>query len=220
MIRLLSPLNLALVAATVLAAIAGFVLVPAGVELPVHWNVHGEADWFLPRELALILPLGLQLATVVLFALALRFAPSAKSGIAESGSAIVGAAITTLLLIGLVVEVVTVLIGTGVPVSMVQAIVGVLAVMLLVVGNALPKSQPNSVAGVRIHSTLADASNWQATHRLTGALAMISGLALLIAALLLPPGVTLFASAIAAVLLPVIVGVVYSLSRARRAKRS
>ncbi|MBK8083057.1 MAG: SdpI family protein [Devosia sp.] len=215
MIRLLSPLNLALVAATVLAAIAGFVLVPAGVELPVHWNVHGEADWFLPRELALILPLGLQLATVVLFALALRFAPSAKSG-----SAIVGAAITTLLLIGLVVEAVTVLIGTGVPVSMVQAIVGVLAVMLLVVGNALPKSQPNSVAGVRIPSTLADAGNWQATHRLTGALAMISGLALLIAALLLPPGATLFASAIAAVLLPVIVGAVYSLSRARRAKRS
>ncbi len=215
MTRLLSPLNLALIAATVIAAIAGFVLVPAGVELPVHWNVHGEADWFLPRELALILPLGLQLAMVVLFSLALRFAPSAKSG-----SAIVGAAITALLLMGLVAEAVTVLIGTGVAVSMVQAIVGVLAVMLLVVGNALPKSQPNSVAGVRISSTLADAGNWQATHRLTGALAMISGLALFIAALLLPPGAALFTSAIVAVLLPILVGVIYSLNRARSAKRS
>ena len=46
----LTPLRLALIAVLAVVAIAGLVLIPAGTQLPIHWNLFGEPDLFAPRE--------------------------------------------------------------------------------------------------------------------------------------------------------------------------
>jgi uncharacterized membrane protein len=208
----LTPLRIVLMAALAATVIAGFVLVPAGTDLPVHWNILGEVDRLAPREVALLLPLVLVGLLWGIFALVERFATPAQW---QAGRHVADAAITGVIGLALVLAVVTLLIGLGQAVNVVQVIALALGVLLLMLGNALPKSRPNGFAGIRIPATLNDPANWRATHRLGGLLCIAGGLVLLVAALVVPPPL-LFAWVLGCMLLPLIMATVYSLMRARR----
>jgi uncharacterized membrane protein len=207
-----TPLRLVLLAAFLAAVVAGFVLVPAGTDLPVHWGMDGKADGFLPRELALLMPVALLLVIWGIFLVVERFA---RPEDLSAGRYITGVAITALTALMLTIEVVIVLIGTGAAVNVVQVLAFGVGLMLLVFGNAMPKSQPNSFAGIRMPSTLRDASNWQATHRLGGVLTLIGGVVLLGAAALVPVGQLVW-WIIGCVILPMLAATAYSLSYERR----
>jgi uncharacterized membrane protein len=212
MIRFLTPLKLFLLAAMAVALAAGFVLVPPGTMLPVHWNLGGEADWFLPREWALLIP-AVAVALVWLIFLGVdRFARPADR---EAGAHIVSVVITALTATFLGITVATVAIGLGLAVSMVQVVAIAIALLLIVLGNAMPKSRPNSFAGIRLPTTLRSESNWLATHRLTGWLTIAGGIVLLAAAFLAPAQVLVW-WLIGCVLVPILVGSAYSIAMARR----
>lgn len=209
---LFTPIRIALLVALLAAFAAGLVLVPADAMLPVHWGVSGEADGFLPREWALLIPL---LMVALVWAIFYVVGRVAKPSDAAAGRHTAGVVITALTGLALVLEAATVLIGIGVAVNMVQVLGLALGVLLVILGNAMPKSQPNSFAGLRLPTTLSDAANWQATHRLTGVLCIIAGLMLIAAALLLPAP-TLVWWLLGCVFAPILIGVVYSLAYARR----
>lgn len=213
MIRFFTPLRLALVAALIAAVIAGFVLVPPGLQLPVHWGITGEADGFLPRELALLVPVAIVALVWTIFLAVARFARPAD---VEAGRYVTGVSLTALTAIFLAIEVMLVLIGIGAPVNVLQVLAIALGVLLLVLGNAMPKSQPNSFAGIRMPTTLRDPANWQATHRLGGRLAIAGGLVLLVAAFVVPRQHLVW-WIIGCVLLPMLTATLYSLIYARRA---
>ncbi len=208
-----TPIRVALVVALVAAFVAGLLLVPAGTMLPVHWGPSGEADGFLPREGALLVPLVMVAVVWMIFLAVSRFARPADLAAGRHSYGVVVTAITGL---ALVMEVATVLIGVGVPVNMVQVLGLALGALLVVLGNVLPKSQPNSFAGIRLPTTLQDPANWQATHRLTGLLCIISGLVLIVVAALLPAP-SLIWWLLGCVFVPILIGVVYSLVYAKRA---
>lgn len=68
MIRMKTPLNLALLAIGGLATLAGYLLVPAGVMLPVRWGLDLQPSQLLPRNIALLqLPMGVVLIWVLLW---------------------------------------------------------------------------------------------------------------------------------------------------------
>jgi uncharacterized membrane protein len=210
-----TPIRIALVAGFVAALVAGFLLVPAETALPIHWNVNGEADSFLPRTWALLMPLVILALVWGIFLVVERFAgPDDK----EAGRYITGVALTALTALLLVIEVVLVLIGTGAVINVVQVLAIGIGVMLLIFGNAMPKSQPNSFAGIRMPSTLNDAGNWQATHRLAGVLMLAGGIVLLAAALLAPTGQLVW-WLIGCVLAPMLASTLYSLAYQRRTSK-
>lgn len=209
---LFTPIRLALLVALVAVFVTGLVLVPAGTMLPVHWGPSGEADGFLPREWALLVPLLMVVFVWVIFYAVGRFA---RPSDAAAGRHTAGVVITALTGLALVIEAATVLIGIGVAVNMVQVLGLALGVLLVVLGNAMPKSQPNSFAGLRLPTTLNDPANWQATHRLTGLLCIIGGVVLFVAATLLPPSAVIW-WLLGCVFAPIAIGVAYSLAYARR----
>jgi uncharacterized membrane protein len=209
----LTPLNIVLAALVLLVAIAGFVVIPAGQILPIHWGLDGQADDWAPREIALLIGPALALSVGLLMAAIRRWG---AKGRAESGFHVLRAAFTAILLLALGISAAIVLIGAGNPVSMVQIVCFCLAALVLIIGNAMPKSQPNSFAGIRIRPALEDPANWQATHRLVGALMIASAPVIALAGFLMQPSIWLFAILIAAMLLPGIIGTVYSYNLARR----
>lgn len=206
---LFNPLRVALLSALVLTAIAGLLLVPGGAVLPIHWGLNGEADAFAPREVALLLPLGIAGIAWAVFVLLLP--RIARPGDLEAGKRPLGVVLTALTALALIIEAAVVLIGIGTDVQMVQVIAIAIGVLLIVLGNALPKSQRNSVAGIRIPSTLGDAANWQATHRLTGVLALAAGVLLILLALVAPVDALMW-WVLACVFVPILGGVVFSLT--------
>lgn len=209
---LFTPIRIALLVALVAVFIAGFVLVPSGTMLPVHWGISGEADGFLPREWALLIPL---VMVAFIWTLLFIIGRVARPSDAAAGRHAIAVVITALTGLALVLEAATVLIGIGVAVDMVQVIGLALGVLLVVLGNAMPKSQRNSFAGIRLPTTLNDPANWQATHRLTGLLCIVAGLVLIVAALLLPAP-SLIWWLLGCVFTPILIGVVYSLAYARK----
>ncbi len=215
MIPFMNPVRGVLLAGFAAALAAGFLLVPAGTTLPVHWNAAGVADSFLPREAALLMPAAVLALVWGIFAGVARFA---KPDDVEAGRYVTGVSLTALTALFLAIEVILVLIGVGMDVNVVQVLALGFGLLMLVLGNAMPKSRPNSFAGIRMPSTLRDSANWQATHRLGGRLAILGGLVLLLAALLVPKQ-DLIWWLVGCVLLPMLTAAAYSLVLERRARR-
>lgn len=60
---------------------------------------------------------------------------------------------------------------------------GLMAVLLIVIGNYLPKCRQNYTIGIKLPWTLADEDNWNYTHRLAGKWMMLGGVLVLLAGL-------------------------------------
>ena len=54
MIKLNTPLNLSLLAALALITVAGFALIPAGLDLPIRWGIDGHVTATMRRTWALL----------------------------------------------------------------------------------------------------------------------------------------------------------------------
>ena len=185
-------------------------LVPAGVDLPVHWGVTGAADGFLPRDLALLL-----LPAIAVLVLGLLVWVR-RSAAAAGGRQALTTAMSVLLGLFVVVQTAIVMIGVGIAVDMVRIVVLALGVVFVVLGNIMPKTQPNGVVGIRLPWPLADAANWQATNRLGGWLMLLGGLLMACTALLSgQPAILLTATAIG-VIVPILVATLFSYRLAHR----
>ena len=152
----------------------------SGLELAVHWNAAGEADGFMPAREALLFPAGMAAVIGLIFA-AIPFIEPLQNRLEGSAPALktIWAAMLAFLL-GLQAYIAAPIFGIEPPLAVVPFAVGIL---LIVIGNILPKSRPGFFVGIRTPWTIANTDNWIATHRLGGKLFMIAGLIIALAAL-------------------------------------
>ena len=66
--------------------------------------------------------------------------------------------------------------GLGLPLDMNRVLRGVYGVLIIALGNVMPKLPRNGVVGIRTPWTLSDPAVWERTHRLAGYLFMAAGL--------------------------------------------
>lgn len=194
-------------------SIAGYVLVPAGALMPVHWGPDGAADAHLARDWALLMPLVVVAALGVLFRIVLERGPQGERAASGLRTAFAG---VTLLMAAIQAGAIAVTLGSDVDV--VRIVVFGLGLLFIAMGNILPKSQPNSFAGMRLPWTMNDPANWQATNRLSGVLMMVGGLVLALAALLVGDQAWLLPIVAICVLGPVLIGTIYSYRLSRRGR--
>jgi uncharacterized membrane protein len=167
------------------AAMAGFGWWAAarageGAMLPVHWNAAGEADDFAPARAALLWPAGVSLAIGCLMAALPRLEPLQERFEASAAllrSVWIG---TMLLMVFVQLMIASPVLGWNLGPNLLLAGLGILLVMI---GETLPKSRPSFFVGIRTPWTLSDTDNWIATHRLGGKMMMGAGLLMVIAAL-------------------------------------
>lgn len=208
-----SPLTFVLLAVFAIVTILGFFLIPADAIFPVHWGPSGVADGFMERDGALLMMATIVVVLLIAFTLAASFLPKGQT---ESGRHVVRVIVPAMLALFLAIQTGTVLIGKGQEVDMVRIITLAMALLLVVLGNVMPKTQPNAYAGLRLPWTMADAKNWQATHRLTGLLTLLAGLALALVALLGASPMILILALLTAVFVPLLVGSIYSYRLSQR----
>jgi uncharacterized membrane protein len=207
--RVFTPLNHLILALLAVTTIAGFVSLPADAVLPVHWDVFGQPDRFAQRNDALLIMPGLGLLFLLMFWSIGRFArPERLAG----GRHVVEAIVPLLLAMFLAFQIVLVL---RFDMAMVRVAALSVAALLIVLGNVLPKSQPNRYGGIRLAPTLADPANWVATHRFTGLAMMVAGGLLVITVLLTGDAIVLLGGVLIAVVVPTALGVAYSYRRPR-----
>ena len=203
---LFSRLNLLLLGVLALVTIGGYALIPPGTQLPVHWDISGQPDSFLPREQALlIMPLLIAVVGLIFWGVG-RFSPPAQL---EAGRFAWRTVVPSVFGLFLIIQTCMVLIGMGYPDVTVRLICGSLGVMLVLLGNIMPKTQPNGLAGIRL-PWLHDPAVWRKTQRVGGLLFVADGLILLVASLLLAEATLLLAVIGIALIIPLAVTTIYS----------
>ena len=155
-------------------------LLPAGAQLPTHWGASGKPDRFADALPALLMLPAIMLLISLVFA-AVPYLDPLQDGLEGSQPLLRTVWIGVLGLLP-VVEVFNAAPAFGWPMPDSVPLISV-GLLLMVIGNALPKSRPGFFVGIRTPWTITDTDNWIATHRLGGKLMMLGGLIIALSAL-------------------------------------
>lgn len=182
-------------------------------KMPMHWGVNGEVDsWGSKAVAVFVMPL-------ILFAIQwLCFFVSAldpkRRNLNQKVLSIVLGIIPG---INLVIHMMLYLTALGHEVAIIPVVCALVGVLLIIVGNYLPKCKQSYTMGIKLPWTLHDEENWNATHRLAGKLWVVGGV-LTIGCGFLPP-VAAFIVLMSVVTVMVIVPTVYSYRYEKKHKK-
>jgi uncharacterized membrane protein len=181
--------------------------------IAVHFGLQGP-DGYMPRDLGLGLLPGI---AIVLMAALLWIVPAVmpkSAGLERSGPAYGATMLATFALLT-AVQAMVVLTAKGIEIDQIRFVMIGVGLLMVIIGNYLPKTRRNYVMGLRTPWALADERVWDKTHRFAGPLFMLGGLAAVAGAFFGTPEAHIAVLMIAA-LVPAIVSFVYSYLVARR----
>jgi uncharacterized membrane protein len=155
--------------------------IPAGRQIPIHWDAAGNPNGYASKPVALFVLPVLALAIAVLLAVIPQFEPR-RLNLAQSAKAYMAGWIGALVVLA-GVQVLIVLAAVGRPANVVTIASLLAGGLLIVVGNYLGKSRSNWFFGIRNPWTLSSDLSWDKTNRLGGRLFVAAGAALILAGL-------------------------------------
>ncbi|OJJ19112.1 hypothetical protein BKI52_20055 [marine bacterium AO1-C] len=162
------------VAAPFTLAIALWNKLPA--KIPVHWNIHGEADSFVPKVWAVVIFTLINLSLYGLLWLK-NIDPKKNFGQFKTAFRWITFSIATLMSL---IACLTFLNSAGLAFNLFKAILTLILLMLMMVGNFMGKLRPNYFVGIRTPWTIESEEVWIKTHRLGGRLWVLGSLSVLI----------------------------------------
>ncbi|MCK9348776.1 MAG: SdpI family protein [Sphaerochaeta sp.] len=132
-------------------------------QVPIHFNAAGQPDNYASKAFgAFGMPLLLALLNIFV-QLAVKTDPKR-----DTSSKLYHIARWTIAILTLFIVPFSLLIALGQPFRVEKVVPLAVSVLLLVVGNYLPKIKQNYTIGIKLPWTLADEENWKKTHRLAG----------------------------------------------------
>lgn len=142
--------------------------------VPMHWNLHGQVDgWAGPLQGAVLLP---ALATGT-YLLILAFDWGRLDFLAARAMAPATTRQVRLLVLALLggLHAVNLLAAARGGVLPFNATLVVLCLFSVLLGNLMPRLEPNAWVGIRVPPTLEDREVWRATHRKAGHWMVLAG---------------------------------------------
>jgi uncharacterized membrane protein len=172
---------LLIVATAFIASAVVYPRLPA--TMPTHWDLSGRPDGWSSRAWgAWTLPIFL-VGMWALVQILPRIDPRG-SNYAKFGGAF-EAIIVSVMLFMLALHVVVLRASLGHPVQMQRIMPVGIGVLLVVIGNLLPRARPNWFVGIRTPWTLSSDRVWEKTHRFGGRVFVAGGILITIAGFLL-----------------------------------
>ncbi len=142
--------------------------------VPTHWGLHNEVNGYSPRWLASVLMPGMIILFWARFRLAPRVDPRGSNYEKFGGAYDLIIASVLALLAAIHVFIMASAVGYRVDIG--RAALVMVGLLLIAVGNVLPRARPNWFVGVRTPWTLSNDRVWERTHRVSGYLMVIAGL--------------------------------------------
>lgn len=144
-------------------------------QMPIHWNAAGEIDGWTGKATGVFLGPVILLIVHWLCVLVTGLDPKNKDKNEKAKQLILWILpVLSLLVNGLVYAT-----ALGREVNVATLMPSLLGVLLVVLGNILPKCSRNSTIGIKLPWTLHSDENWYATHRLAGKIWIAGGLCIL-----------------------------------------
>jgi uncharacterized membrane protein len=148
--------------------------------MPAHWNTAGEVDGWVPKWVFVtVIPLCL-MALQWIGALVSSADPKQKNITNKSMS--LGLWIMPVL--SIFMNTMVYLIALGYKISVEVIVPAFMGMLLVFIGNYLPKCKQTYTIGIKLPWTLEDEENWNKTHRMAGKLWVVCGLVIIALAFL------------------------------------
>jgi len=164
--------SVALVSAAVAAAGSAIAYPFLGDTVPMHWNVHGQADGWASKNAAAAFGPLLVLGLWGLFEITARIDPR-RPGLQHGGREAIYKAILPFMA---ALHLAVLALGAGVIHDGTRLVFGLVGALLVALGNYLGKVKPNWFAGIRTPWTLSNDEVWRRTNRLGGRTFVLAGL--------------------------------------------
>lgn len=179
-------------------------------QIVTHFDVNGEPNGYSSKAFAVFgLPVFLSAINTILH-IALENDPKKQN----ASKIIVTIAKWTCPVLSIIINPLMYLIALGKDMPLVMIIMLLCSILIIAMGNYMPKCKPNYTVGIKLPWTLEDEDNWNKTHRLAGFLWFAGGVIMLISSFLEWQEVFL-----AVILVIAIVPMVYSFIYYKKAKR-
>ena len=193
--------SLLLLTSMFLGSILLYSTLPA--QMPMHWNIHGQIDSYMKKDIAVsLLPL-LTAGMFILFKAIPRLDPKKnKYKLFKKEWEIIQ---VTLISFFTYLHFMIFLVSIRPEISFVPLLFFGIGILFIIIGNYLPTIKQNYFVGIKIPWTLSSAENWDRTHRFGGKCFIVSGVIILFEAF--SPWnapIIIFASLFLSVVFPVI----------------
>jgi len=182
-------------------------------QMGMHWGSSGvEPSWTMPRAWAIfVLPVFLAIVHILVVVF-VHHDPKRE----KQPKAMQNLIFWLLPIISIFANLVLLLMNLNENFPIGTATLVFVGLLFIILGNYMPKFRQNYTMGIRTPWALNNADNWNKTHRLGGVLFMLSGLLLVICAVLPLPDWGFFVLLGAAIVPVVVVPVLYSFVLYRR----
>ncbi len=174
--------------------------------MPTHFGLDGTADGWSGKGFG-VFGLPLILLGAHLFCIILTSADPKSQNIGRKPIALL---FWLMPIVSLVMNMAIYAYILGTRINMLFICICLVGIMEIVLGNYLPKVQQNYTFGLKLPWTLHDPENWNRTHRLAGRCSIISGVILIVTAILNTPWVVVISLCLN-VLVPTLYSFVYDL---------
>ena len=145
-----------------------------------HWGADGEANGWSSRAFAVFALPALMAAINLLLHFALRTDPKRQN----MSAALRAVSVWAMPVLSVVMYALTLANALGHAVHIETVAPLLVGLMLIVIGNYLPKTKQSYTMGIKLPWTLASEENWNHTHRLAGFLWVLGGAAIVLLTLL------------------------------------
>lgn len=201
--------NLLIIIATFLLGILMYNKLPESI--PIHWNFAGEVDGygnkFIGTFMVPLIMIALWLAMIYLP----KIDPKKENYNKFDKSYKLFQSI--LLTFFFIMQIIVVLSAMGYNISINRVMPIVLGVLMILIGNYIPKAKSNFFYGIKTPWTLSSEVSWKKTHRLGGKLFVLSGLISIVSQFIFNAniaGVIFFVSTFIAVIVPTVASYFYA----------
>lgn len=181
--------------------------------IATHFDTRGVADGFQSRDIGLaVMPIGVAVTGLLMWLL--QHVLPGKEALNRSTAAYTAAWVSVVAILGFAhAIIISHAFGMAMDARLLLAAPGLI---LIILGNYMPKMRQNRFMGVRTPWTLRDERVWDRTHNLSGPLFMLGGAVMMVAPFFVPAPRIVTAILICA-LTPSAIAVIYSWWIARRA---
>jgi len=169
----------------IVVSIYYYISLPEEVRIPMHWNAAGEIDGYASKPMGILLMLGVNLFLLLFNYLMPWFSPWYKKHAERFERIIPRLTAILILFFGLIGSYSLWLAKHGVQESGINVIMVLLGLLMIMIGNILPKAPRNFFIGIRTPWTLASDEVWKRTHRLGAWLFVFGGLILALKGMIL-----------------------------------
>lgn len=164
-----------------------------------HWGFNNEPNGWSPKWMACFgIPLIMAAINFVLSVVADKEETAVKASNTAMNIARWTVPVLSMLLVPMML-----FSALGVPFDVEKIASAIVSLLLIVIGNYLPKCRRNKYVGIRLPWTLKSDENWDKTHRLSGYVWMLGGLIMVIVTWIGRPQITLIVL-LAIILIPTV----------------